>query len=977
MDVLISEFIIFRKEWLVLAKKLIYSDINPKRDTDLEYYQEHDDALTILPYYEMTISFRNRLLNQAPNGAVELNNLISIAQLLQELYVKVGSRQLIKEQELQYLVYELLKNNDYEYFDHKSVDYIIEFINQVDAREVELSDKGVNKATAELVAIYQELKDELAAKGLVTRWQSYQELLTNLKEEDFAYLYPEIEELFLYRLQIIKPVELELILKLTDFVENTTIVLDYHPQKQKLFHNLKDVVERLKEASFKVEARLVEENQLIQDLFTDQFKVDKYDWEQEMETKLQVSSAADVVEELKTTARKIVSLAQEGQTLDRIGISFAAPNHYLPYLARIFNSYNLPYQQQIPHPLAESSLIEDIKVVLRLLQGDFSGEDLLVLLQSDWLELSPAADYHLEEVLKEIRFPVEGWNLVELILEKEELAAGLETALEHLQEYCCWQRQEESSAKEFTARLKELRTDLGLAQALTDAPADIRAAWQSLQSQIASLQDLGLGTKEVTEWIELVQLAIKEGTYTPDSEGGVEVTGKIELRSGDYDYIFLLGMSEELYPTIRENPIDKYLAEVDIKVAKREVRDRYLLNDHLLSAKKGIFMLYSKRGNQEEALSSACLEELSRVVELEEMPETDEIYSQQELQQVVGLDLQSAKFNQVALDYDWGQKLAIKAKLTQDQVRDDLAGYNGNLQAEDNLQWLGNKFNAQYNYSASFLEQYLACPFKFLLDKVFKLEEIEYEEEMNPLERGSLLHRILEQFYTNFPDNKITEENYQQAEEILVQTTKELLSEYQLFEDSFYWATEGSRYLDNDQLGIVLEEFLEHELNGTYNQYYSRSIPASEFKVQETEWEFKNLNLVDDYLFTGKVDRIDYHPGRDIIGIIDYKTGKLKYKRLSTAPVQIPLYMMAVKQEFDHEVGMGGYFGLAPKEDRDSRYKILLGNQLRKSYAEELEAAEEKIRAAVQGVRTGIFGPGEDSNCEFCNYWSLCRKGDN
>ncbi|MBM7556789.1 PD-(D/E)XK nuclease family protein [Halanaerobacter jeridensis] len=962
-----------------MTKKLIYSDINPQLDTDLEYYQEHDNALTILPYYEMITAFRNRLVAQAPNGAVELNNLISIAQLLQELYVKVGTKQLIKEQQLKYLVYELLKNNDYKYFDHKSIDYIIQFMNQVDARLVDLSEQEVSAPTAELIAIYQAIKEELAEQGLVTKWQSYQELLNNIEQEDFAYLYPEIEELFLYRLQIIKAVELELILKLADFVSDTTIVLDYDPEKQKLFHNLKDVVERLEAEDFDVEARLEEEKTLIQDLFNDQFKVDKYNWQQEMGTKLQVSSKADVVEELKATARKIVSLAKEGQSLDRIGIAFSSPDRYLQHLARVFNSYNLPYQQQIPHPLAESSLLQDIKVVLRLLQGDFTAEDLLVLLKSDWLELTPAAaaDYHLEQILKEIRFPVEGWNLVDLILEQQELEAELQTALEQLQEYCCWRPKEEVSSEEFTARLKDLLTDLGLAQVLAEAPADITAAWQALQSQIASLQDLELGIKEVTEWVELVQLAIKEGTYTPDSNGGVEVTGKIELRSGDYDYIFLLGMSEELYPTIRQNPIDKYLEEVNIKVDNREVRDRYLLNDHLLSANKGIFMLYSKTGNQEEALSSACIEELSRVVELEEIPETDEIYSQQELQQVVGLDLQERKLNQVALDYDWGQGLEIKAKLTQGQVRDDLAGYNGNLQAKDNLNWLQNKYNDKYNYSASFLEKYLECPFQFLLDKVFELEEIEYEEEMNPLERGSLLHRILDQFYTKFAANKVTEENYQQAYETLVQVTKEVLNEYNLFEHSFYWATEGSRYLDNDQLGIVLEEFLENELNGTYNQYYSKSIPASELEVKETEWEFKNLNLVDDYLFAGKIDRIDYHSGRDVMGVIDYKTGQLQYKKLSSAPVQIPLYMMAVKQEFAHEVGMGGYFGLHPKEDRDSRYKILLGNQLRKSYSGKLEEAEDKIREAVQGIKSGKFGPGENSNCEFCNYWALCQKEDN
>ena len=958
-----------------MTKKLIYSDVNPHSNLDLEYYREHDHALTILPYYEMTTAFRSRLMAQNRNQAVELNNLISIAQLLQELYAKVGSKQLIKEGQLKYLVYDLLKNNDYDYFDHKSVDYIMQFMNQVDARLVELSEQEVSAPTAELITIYQELKEELTEQGLVTKWQSYQELLKNIELEDFAYLYPEIEELFLYRLQIIKPVELELILKLADFVSDTTIVLDYHPRKQKLFHNLKDVVERLETEGFAMEARLEEKKPLIQDLFNDQFKVDKYNWEQEMDTKLQVSSEVDVVEELKTTARKIVSLAKEGQILDRIGIAFAAPDRYLPHLARVFNSYHLPYQQQIPHPLAESSLLQDIKVVLQLLQGDFTAEDLLVLLKSDWLELTPAAvDYHLEQILKEIRFPVEGWNLVELILEQQELEIELETALEQLQDYCCWQPQEEISSEEFTARLKDLLTDLGLAQSLAEAPADITAAWQSLQKQITSLQNLELGTKKVTEWVELVQLAIKEGTYTPDSDGGVEVTGKIELRSGDYDYLFLLGMSEELYPTIRQNPIDKYLEEVNIKVANREIRDRYLLNDHLLSANKGIFMLYSKTGNQEEALSSACLEELSRVVELEEMSATDEIYSQQELQQVVGLDLQERKLNQVALDYDWGPDLEIKAKLTQGQVREGLDGYNGHLQAEDNLQWLQNKFNDQYNYSASLFRSYDQCPFKFLLDRVFRLQEEEYEEEMHRFERGNIIHKILEKFYNRFNAPKVHQENYDQAYQTLLAVAKETFANYSLFETSFYWHTEGNRYLESDELGLVLEEFLKSEQTENFIEHYSNFISADEFEVWETEWEFKNLELIPGHLFRGKIDRIDYHPEREVLAIVDYKTGTVGGKSIGKAPFQLPLYMKAVDEEFTEEVGLGAYFGLKPDENR--RYNTLLDNQFRDSYPSKWEEAKDKILKMIENIKDGQFMREENHYCQYCNYAMVCRKGE-
>ena len=965
-----------------MTKQLIYSDLNPISKQELKDYQQNKNTLTVIPYYKMKESFRDRLLAASSKEAVSLNNIISITHLLEKLYYKVSSKQIIEEEQLSYLLYDLLRKNNYQYFDQQSVSYILEFILQVDANSIDLIAKEVNGPLQELITIYQKIKESLIARGLVTKWQACQDLLAEIKQADFNYVYPEINELSFYRLQAIKPVELNLILKLAEFVEDTAVVLDYNPDKDKLFANLKPTIDRLKSAGFKVKSDLAPKGSLINDLFNDQFKRDKYNWQQEMGSKLEISSYQDKVSELKATARKIVKLAKDGQQLDQIGVAFSDPKSYLPHLARVFSDYNLSYQQEIPVPLLKSTLLADIKALLKVLRGDFNHQQLLILLTSNFFTIvdSDIIDYQLRQTVDQMRFDLEAWQLVEFIIEKSEFEE-LQDALKEIQSYCKWDLEQKLSSRSFIEKLEELLTNWSLAENLIDAEQDIKKAGQSFKEELISLVNIQLESRSVIEWIDLLNLVLKQGYYIPDNNGGVKVTGNLELRNGEYDYVFLLGMSDDLYPTVQTNPLNKYCNQLGIEDKRFEVRDRYLLNDHLLAANQGIYITYSKSGNQEEAVSSSCLEELKRVIELEEIEESNKIYSELELQQKVGADLQRQKLNQLAFEYQWSDRLAQKAKLTQPKLRAELEGYNGNLQAEDNLDWLKGKFNDSYNYSASLLESYLTCPFQFLLDQVFNLGQVNYEEEMNPLERGSLLHQILDQFYSTFAADRITEENYEQAYQCLLEVSQNLIADYQLFNHNFYWQTEGSRYLTEEELGVVLEEFLEQELKGDFISYYSKSIPANEFRVQSTEWEFHDLELIPGCLFTGKVDRIDYHPERDVLAVIDYKTGKLNYKTRSNNPIQLPLYLLAVAEEFDKEPAFGAYFGLHPEESADSRYKILFANQVHttkaKYFADNLAEAKELMKTAIEGIRSGEFGPREDGDCSYCDYFIFCQKGDN
>jgi len=965
-----------------LSKRLIYSDLNSLNQIGLEYYLNHEDLLYIIPYHEMKATMREEIWQSEDGQAVILQNILFIDQLFKDLYYKVdGRREIIGNDQLKYILLELLKEEDYEFFDESSADYIIEFIDEIDAELIDLEERITErKILVELRDIYHALKDRLEELGFITKWQSYQLLISELTQADFRYLYPEVKNIFFDRVYILRPAELELILILADWVEDTTILLDYNLDKKKLFSNLDSLFEEFKKADFVVEDYTEKDNGLIRSLFSNEVLVEeeKYCWQDEFEKEIRVIDLSDSVQELEAIAKKIRELAKEGENLSRIGIAFSSPNNYRPHLDRIFTEYNIPYRRKIPMPLISVPLIKELVGVLTILAGDFDDQDFLALASAEFLSLDCTSLLDkLNHILGEVRFEANGWSLVRLIedkvrvIEDDELLGIIDFIKKNLK----WNLGKKVTFKAFISKFIGLLNKFELADKLDEFEdgSEVMAVWNEFKNITAKLNKIADEKRTLKDWIKLLKLAIREANYTFDQGQGVEITGKIELRSGDYDYIFLAGMSHDLYPTASHNPLDRYFKELGMELTDDQVLDRYLFVDHLLGAKKGTFITYSKSASEEQALASSCIEELKRVVTLKKMEVEENLYSINELQQSLGLKLKAGKeytdYTQ-GDDYHWQEDLLTKFRLLKERNRDEFAVYNGKLEEESNLNWLEEKFDDDYVYSADLLGSYANCPFRFLFEKVFKLSSFDLSEEILPFERGRFLHKIMEKFYSKFSAGKVTEDNQEEAAQVLLTATQEVLAEYPLFKESFYWQTEGNRYLQDDDLGVGLEKILAFERDSTIKS----NKKTNHFTVREVEWEFDGLELIDDYKFRGRIDRINYHE-EGWLGVIDYKTGSINN------PVQIPLYIMAAKEEFEEDIVHGGYYILDPGKGLDYK-KVKVTNEMYKSstkatdrFNESLEEAKKNIKEYITNIKAGNFKLGDgDNGCSYCQCKFICRK---
>ena len=207
-----------------------------------------------------------------------------------------------------------------------------------------------------------------------------------------------------------------------------------------------------------------------------------------------------------------------------------------------------------------------------------------------------------------------------------------------------------------------------------------------------------------------------------------------------------------------------------------------------------------------------------------------------------------------------------------------------------------------WTYSVTELETYAKCPFQYFANNVlkFRAEEDETEDELSSLEKGSLLHEVLFEFYNKRrespPISQCFEEATQQLDEILDTKSEERRNqrtENLIAEDNLFWAT------DIEKLRVALHKWLEAER--TYDlpvrpRYFEVSF-GSEREPRDPELSCTTSISINNVCMVGKIDRIDI--GNGVFNVIDYKTGSSTIRMaeiLNGRSLQLPIYLQIAKK---------------------------------------------------------------------------------
>ena len=278
-----------------------------------------------------------------------------------------------------------------------------------------------------------------------------------------------------------------------------------------------------------------------------------------------------------------------------------------------------------------------------------------------------------------------------------------------------------------------------------------------------------------------------------------------------------------------------------------------------------------------------------------------------------------------------------------------------------------------YPVSPSALETWATCPYKFFLNRILGIAAPpeEEEDEMSALERGSLVHRILERFVRegNRTDTdllELTEAEFAIAEERGV-------TGYPLLWD-----------MTKEDIRAGLQSFMATEAEWLADAVTGASAEDSFGRGTDIGEVSVVIDGLGEIWFRGKIDRIDVMG--DEVRVRDFKTGKpepyfdgARGRRADRTlangrAMQLPVYVAAARQKYPGPaVQISGSYcfpladnnthGVAPYKEDDR---------------EEFHAP---LFAIVDAARRGVFpatpetagdSDQERGNCTYCDFNRLC-----
>ncbi|MDR2017969.1 MAG: PD-(D/E)XK nuclease family protein [Syntrophobacterales bacterium] len=278
----------------------------------------------------------------------------------------------------------------------------------------------------------------------------------------------------------------------------------------------------------------------------------------------------------------------------------------------------------------------------------------------------------------------------------------------------------------------------------------------------------------------------------------------------------------------------------------------------------------------------------------------------------------------------------------------------------------------QKTYSSSHINDYIRCPVSFYFGSILGFEEKkEVSGDIDVLDRGKIIHRILFNTFLPYKDTEIGPFMYDQ---LLYTMTDALEKEFR------HRVITGKFYLFKKLAAFKLESFLKRNVKEAPKPFIVKYLEQTLDADLTTSDHSIRLR--------GRIDRIDYSPDNDEYTVIDYKTGGSKeYPRRALSEInfssmedihrhfltfQLPLYVYLFQQTH-----------VCDEDNISAKLIFLKTNKeevlFRAAARDEREAIQERCMEGVRRVIADIldpskpFKPFDNLSCSTCRFNLLCH----
>ena len=462
------------------------------------------------------------------------------------------------------------------------------------------------------------------------------------------------------------------------------------------------------------------------------------------------------------------------------------------------------------------------------------------------------------------------------------------------------------------------------------------------------------------EMVGSIEAATYQLPNTPDQQQ-ILFASVLRARGLPFKAVAVLGLAEGEFPaTLREDPLlpeadrDNLRQECGLALESAiESSEREFFYEAVTAASQQLLLTRPRLAdNGSEWLPSPFWDEIGRLVAVEarevkteRVTSPDRAASPAEVVEslVTYPDYQAAGAWLQQYDADRWNRLFRAGRIFSDRFEGVATEFDGLLTGRNSI--FEAHFRAEYLWSPSSLESYLACPMFFFVGKALRLEpRLEPTEGLDARQLGSIYHAIFETLYRRLPAAE--RNDAQKLLAALPDVSGPILDRApreQGFRETAWWRQ--SREEIEENVARSIQALSELAGRFTPQHFEARFFGRQALNVSEGGESFR---------LVGVVDRVDQDPdGR--VRVIDYKTaGASSYGKRALEQgerLQLPLYALAARDALGFGQPADGFYWHIWQAQASGLTLADFGPE------EAIDVALEYAWRAVMGARQGHFVP--------------------
>jgi ATP-dependent helicase/DNAse subunit B len=761
--------------------------------------------------------------------------------------------------------------------------------------------------------------------------------------------------------------------------------------------------------------------------------------------------APGMLGETRMVAREIKTLLLGGVPAEQILVTVRDILPYADLVREVFGEYGIPVDIEGTEPLLRHPAVATLLRALRLPDEDWPFAAVTALLRSsyfrpDWQEVQqrPEVAQHAEVLLRLLGEPrsrtayltaVRRWvEKPQPGLEDEQAEESRRQRIHELAKICrpflerffqAWdQAPPQGTLRQLTTWLHDFAQDLGFTRVAAESPRDnaaLQRMWEELEhwTRLEQLVHEGAQVYNRGQFLRMLgALAAEAGrARAPRGPGRVRVLSAALARGLEVPYLFVMGLGERSFPRLAVP--EPFFDEQERQSFKQTGLNFSCVGD-LMPDEMLLFYQVVTRARSRLVLSYPAVDEKGQAllpssflnavldcfaheaVSKQRRSMLIERYDQElplspaEHRVQTARGLMAGMAGLTGLPGDLAANLSGAARMIHLRLHaKDYNPYDGLLRDPTVVAGVEQFFGPEKIISPTALEEYIACPFRFFLSNVLRLEPLEEpSEEIEVTRRGQAFHRALSRLHAQLKTLGVLQPS-EIVDEHVQKQLRDAVAEYVERAPSpaskVLWQLEGQRLRRaaaryRDHWSEFVKPWLPLETAPQpYRFEVDFGLPSSDGSPPAGPLIIRADGL--EVRISGRIDRIDIAPLPDGVGfwIIDYKTGHSthytstdlqKFRRL-----QLTLYALAVE-----EVLLAGQqarpLGLAywlvtekgPKVVLPSKGQVVWFHETER-WREIREQLQRWVITLVTNIRQGVFPlkPRSEDCTKTCDFSEICR----